>query len=137
MLRVLRFDANGIETEGGWPADGAVQRTKETQMRKFWRWVSALQNGEQFVNRISGPDWNCSVAWLWDLLWDLQGFSLTDGTSDPHQPYASLQPTNLSLQGQQTPDFHVSCANETLSPTIYNFTSVSSTAKLHSRQRQI
>lgn len=68
MLRVLRFDANGIETEGGWPADGAVQRTKETQMRKFWRWVSALQKGEQFVNRISGQDWNCSVAWLWDLL---------------------------------------------------------------------
>ena len=59
MLRVLRFDANGIETEGGWPADGAVQRTKETQMRKFWRWVSALQKGEQFVNRIFGPDWNC------------------------------------------------------------------------------
>jgi hypothetical protein len=35
--------------------------------------------------------------WLWDLLWDLQGFSTTDGTSDSHLLYASLQPTNQAF----------------------------------------
>jgi len=85
-----------------------VQRTKETQMRKFWRWVSALQKGEQFVNRISGRDWNCLVD---------RGFGICCGICrdfrqrTAHQTHTCSmllfnQPTKLSLlQGQQTPDF--------------------------------